>query len=54
MEKKPNYLNDRICLNVLTNSLENAKALYDITEGHILLGLLSKNYPDNALSLIHI
>ena len=51
MEKKPNYLNDRICLNVLTNSLENAKALYDITEGHILLGLLSKNYPDNASAI---
>lgn len=51
MEKKPNYLNNRICLNVLTNSLDNAKALYDVTDGHILLGLLSKNYPDNASAI---
>lgn len=51
MEKKPKYLHDRICLNVLTNSYENAKELYDITDGHILLGLLSKNYPDNASAI---
>lgn len=48
MKKVPNYLNDKICLNVLTNSLENAKELYDVTNGHILLGLLSKNYPSNS------
>ncbi|MFQ9924207.1 MAG: 2-dehydro-3-deoxy-phosphogluconate aldolase [Beduini sp.] len=47
MKKTPNYLNDKICLNVLTGSLENAKELYEATRGHILLGLLSKNYPTN-------
>lgn len=48
MKKTPNYLNNKICLNVLTNSLENAKELYDATNGHILLGLLSKNYSSNG------
>lgn len=51
MEKAPKYLNDKICLNVLTGSLENAKELYDATNGHILLGLLSKNYPSNAAAI---
>lgn len=48
MNKVPNYLNNKICLNVLTGSLENAKELYEATNGHILLGLLSKNYPTNC------
>ena len=51
MNKKPNFLNDRICLNVLTNDLGNAKELYDVTDGHILLGLLSKNYATDALAI---
>lgn len=45
MNKTPKYLNDKICLNVLTNSLENTKEMYEATEGHILVGILSKNYP---------
>lgn len=44
MKKKPNYLNDKICLNVLANSLENAKEVYQAAKGHVLVGLLSKNY----------
>ena len=44
MNKTPHYLNDKICLNVLANSLENAKAIYEAAEGHVLVGLLSKNY----------
>ncbi|EPI01552.1 EF_0839/AHA_3917 family protein [Enterococcus faecalis 13-SD-W-01] len=40
----PNYLADRICLNVLANSVENAKACYEAAEGHVILGVLSKNY----------
>lgn len=44
MKKTPNFYKDRICLNVLGNSVENAKAIYDASEGHVLVGLLSKNY----------
>ncbi|WZU02730.1 KDGP aldolase family protein [Erysipelothrix sp. D19-032] len=39
------YLNDRLALNVLTNSVENAQALVEAAEGHVLVGVLSKNYP---------
>lgn len=40
------FYKDRVCLNCLTNSVENAKALYEATEGHVALGLLSADYPD--------
>ncbi|BDQ49629.1 hypothetical protein EfsSVR2281_14400 [Enterococcus faecalis] len=29
MSLKPNYLEERICLNVLANSVENAQACYE-------------------------
>lgn len=44
MNKTPNYLNDKVCLNVLASSLENAKEVYEAAKGHVLVGLLSKNY----------
>lgn len=44
MKKTPNYLEDRLCLNVLANSVENAKACYEAAQGHVVLGVLSKNY----------
>ncbi|MFV0255723.1 MAG: 2-dehydro-3-deoxy-phosphogluconate aldolase [Erysipelotrichaceae bacterium] len=44
MKKTPKYYKDRVCLNVLTQSKENAQDLINATEGHILLGLLSKDY----------
>ncbi|MDR2465387.1 MAG: KDGP aldolase family protein [Streptococcaceae bacterium] len=44
MKKTPNYLNERICLNVLANSVENAKEVYAAAKGHVVLGVLSKNY----------
>lgn len=40
------FYKDRVCLNCLTNSIENAKALYAAAEGHVALGLLSADYPD--------
>lgn len=40
------FYKDRVCLNCLTNSIENAKELYEATEGHVALGLLSADYPD--------
>lgn len=42
MSLKPNYLEERICLNVLANSVENAQACYEAAEGHVVLGVLSK------------
>lgn len=44
MNLKVNYLNDKICLNLLAKDLNNAKDIYDITEGNVLVGILSKNY----------
>ncbi|EOI06424.1 hypothetical protein UAY_00475 [Enterococcus moraviensis ATCC BAA-383] len=51
MTLTPNYLEDRICLNVLANSVENAKNCYEAAEGHIVLGVLSKNYPTDAAAI---
>lgn len=44
MNKIPNFLENRISLNVLANSVENAKACYDAADENIILGILSKNY----------
>ncbi|ETY73437.1 2-dehydro-3-deoxy-phosphogluconate aldolase [Lactiplantibacillus fabifermentans] len=51
MELKPNYLANGICLNVLANSVENAKACYDAAEGHVVLGVLTKNYPTDEAAI---
>ncbi|MGM0214702.1 2-dehydro-3-deoxy-phosphogluconate aldolase [Enterococcus sp. AZ109] len=51
MSLTPNYLEERICLNVLANSVENAKECYEAAEGHVVLGVLSKNYPDDASAI---
>lgn len=44
MKKTPNYYDNRISLNVLANSVENAAACYKAAEGNVILGVLSKNY----------
>lgn len=44
MEKRPKFLENRISLNVLANSVENAKECYNAADGNIILGILSKNY----------
>jgi len=46
MRQTINFYNDKVALNVLTNSLENAKEIYEATEGHVIVGLLSADYPD--------
>ena len=46
MKLTPNYYRDRVCLNVLAGSKANASAVYEAAEGHVLVGVLSKNYPD--------
>jgi uncharacterized protein (TIGR03581 family) len=51
MSVEPNYLEDRICLNVLANSVENAKTCYEAAEGHVVLGVLSKNYESDEAAI---
>lgn len=51
MSLKPNYLEDRICLNVLANSVENAKDCYEAAEEHVVLGVLSKNYESDEAAI---
>ncbi len=46
MKLTPNYYRDRVCLNVLAGSKDNARVIYQAAEGHVLVGVLSKNYPD--------
>ena len=41
-----NFYNDRVMLNVLGGSLENAKEVYEAAEKHVLVGVLSANYPN--------
>lgn len=42
MSLTPNYYKERVCLNVLANSVENARDCYTAAEGHVVLGVLSK------------
>ena len=51
MSKQPKYLNNRLCLNVLAGSVENAKACYAKAEGHVVVGVLSKNYETDEAAI---
>lgn len=51
MRLTPNFYRDRMCLNVLAGSKANARAIYDAAQGHVLVGVLSKNYPDVATAV---
>lgn len=51
MKKTPSYYKGRICLNVLANSVSNAVACYEASEGHVVLGVLSKNYVADAAAI---
>ncbi|GBU12307.1 4-hydroxy-2-ketovalerate aldolase [Enterobacterales bacterium] len=46
MKLTPNFYRDRVCLNVLAGSKDNARDIYEAAEGHVLVGVLSKNYAD--------
>ncbi len=48
MKLTPNFYRDRVCLNVLAGSKDNARDIYLAAEGHVLVGVLSKNYADVA------
>lgn len=44
MNKTPKFYNERISLNVLANSIENAKDCYNAADGNIIIGILSKDF----------
>lgn len=46
MSLSPRFYADRVCLNVLAGSQQNAVEIYQSAEGYVLVGMLSKNYPD--------
>lgn len=46
MKLTPDFYADRVCLNVLAGSKQNARDIYLAAEGHVLVGVLSKDYPD--------
>lgn len=39
-----NFYNDKVCLNVLTQSIENAVEINEATEGHVAIGILTADY----------
>lgn len=51
MNRIPNYFNNRISLNVLANSVENAKDCYEAAEGHVILGVLSKKIESDEVAI---
>lgn len=46
MSLSPQFIGNRVCLNVLAGSHQNAVDVYKAAEGYVLVGMLSKNYPD--------
>ena len=48
MKLTPKFYNNRVCLNVLAGSKENARDIWQAAEGHVLVGVLSKNYDSVA------
>ncbi|GLC87303.1 2-dehydro-3-deoxy-phosphogluconate aldolase [Lysinibacillus piscis] len=39
------FYKGRVALNVLANSVDNAKEVFEAAEGYVLVGVLSKDYP---------
>lgn len=51
MQKQPKYLKDRLCLNILAGSVENAKDCYLAADGCVVVGVLSKNYDTDEAAI---
>lgn len=51
MIRAPKFYQGQVCLNVLANTVDNAMDCYDAAEGHIVLGVLSKNYASDQLAI---
>jgi uncharacterized protein (TIGR03581 family) len=50
MEKR--LYKGRVALNVLASSIDNAKEVFEAAEGHVVVGVLSKNYPNAEEAVI--
>lgn len=48
MTLHPKFYQNRVCLNVLAGSKENAREIWQAAEGYVLVGVLSKNYDSVA------
>ena len=46
-----NFYKNRIAINCLGGSLENAKEIYHAAEKHVVVGVLSSNYPDTSSAI---
>lgn len=44
MKIEDRFYQNRVALNVLANSMDNAKEVFEAAEGYVLVGLLSKDY----------
>ncbi|MDZ7277175.1 KDGP aldolase family protein [Pantoea eucrina] len=51
MTLTPNFYQDRLCLNVLAGSKQNAADIWQAAEGHVLVGVLSKNYASTEAAI---
>lgn len=51
MTLQANFYRDRVCLNVLAGSKTNASDIWQAAEGHVLVGVLSKNYASVAAAV---
>ena len=51
MTLTPNFYQNRVCLNVLAGSKANAQDIWQAAEGHVLVGVLSKNYASVELAV---
>lgn len=45
MSIQASFYKGRAALNVLARDVDNARTVYDAAEGHVLVGVLSKDYP---------
>ncbi len=48
------FYQDRICLNVLAKDIENAKQIYEIMNGNVLIGIISSRYETVEQALAEI
>ncbi|WP_413491899.1 2-dehydro-3-deoxy-phosphogluconate aldolase [Morganella psychrotolerans] len=46
MKLSPNFYRNRVCLNVLAGNHQNAEDICAAAENFVVVGVLSKNYPD--------
>ncbi|MCG4281584.1 2-dehydro-3-deoxy-phosphogluconate aldolase [Lacticaseibacillus saniviri] len=51
MNKTPNYYKNRVALNVLAGSVDNAEEIYKVAEGHVVVGVLTKNYSSDDAAI---